>query len=427
LTDLDSRFEEMDYPTITMKNKKNHNPEFDKYLTEQEQQEYVNEFEDQLRDKISELLKHSEGSEKDYKKLKAFVKKIAPEFATDHQIANLIDKIYKHRDDDEDDDDYLEFHDAHGDGLHKGGMINSRSEPRLNYNDLNVRQLREMVHERYIPSIGRDKSTILTSQARKEELVNHLENPIYNNDVTQFLDLISDNNGTPSIYRNNRPIISPISSISSNSSNHYISTPTVSTASNHSGSSGYRSLPASVQSGSSDGYSLNSWQSGSSGSSSRHSSLPSSVNSSLSGSSGSSGYDSFPNSNPSSDNADKKKKDQMALITNQMKNINNAITNLLLFFKGSIAQSVNSLNRRQIEKISEENEALRPKIQELLSDEFVHKFHVPQIKTIEKNSNDLYITINNACKSYVQPRMNGAGLHFNNNTHVPIINHRYYL
>jgi hypothetical protein len=105
------------------------------------------------------------------------------------------------------------------------------------------------------------------------------------------------------------------------------------------------------------------------------------------------------------------------------------MTDLLLFFKGSIAPIMNTLNRRQVEKISEENEKLRPKFTELLTDEFILKYHVPQVNSIKKESSDLYTTIGNAVRSYVQPRTNGSGLYGGalNNNRVPITPFKYYL
>jgi uncharacterized protein YaaN involved in tellurite resistance len=88
---------------------------------------------------------------------------------------------------------------------------------------------------------------------------------------------------------------------------------------------------------------------------------------------------------------------------------------------------MNTLNRRQVEKISEENEKLRPKFTELLTDEFILKYHVPQVNSIKKESSDLYTTIGNAVRSYVQPRTNGSGLYGGSVNRVPITPFKYYL
>jgi hypothetical protein len=52
LTDLDGRFNEVEYPRITMANKQNHNPEFNKYLSATEKNAYLEEIKPQLIQKI---------------------------------------------------------------------------------------------------------------------------------------------------------------------------------------------------------------------------------------------------------------------------------------------------------------------------------------------------------------------------------------
>ena len=114
-----------------------------------------------------------------------------------------------------------------------------------------------------------------------------------------------------------------------------------------------------------------------------------------------------------------------SLFTKELSTINSNISKLLIYFTSSVEPVFNSLNRRQVEKISEENEKLKPKIHELISDEFINHYHIPQTNTITKNFTELYTSINRSVKSYVQPRMNGAGLH---GIHKPkIIQYKYYL
>jgi hypothetical protein len=114
-----------------------------------------------------------------------------------------------------------------------------------------------------------------------------------------------------------------------------------------------------------------------------------------------------------------------SLFTKELSTINSNISNLLIYFTSSVEPVFNSLNRRQVEKINEENEKIKPKIHELISDEFINHYHIPQTNTITKNFTELYTSINRSVKSYVQPRMNGAGLH---GIHKPkIIQYKYYL
>jgi hypothetical protein len=124
------------------------------------------------------------------------------------------------------------------------------------------------------------------------------------------------------------------------------------------------------------------------------------------------------------DDEDEVRNEQL-LIAN-MKDVGIATSNVFLFFKGSIVPIFNTLNRRQVEKINEENESVKEKFKELLSDEFIIMYHIPQVKSLTKSSNDLYTVINNAVTSYVQPRNNGGSL-FSSKNGKPIIMHRYYL
>jgi hypothetical protein len=82
---------------------------------------------------------------------------------------------------------------------------------------------------------------------------------------------------------------------------------------------------------------------------------------------------------------------------------------------------IHLIEDKQVEKINSENELLKLKVNELTSDEFINTYHQPQTKTIVNNFSALYTTIYNCVESYVQPRINGAGLK------KPISMHKYYM
>ena len=132
------------------------------------------------------------------------------------------------------------------------------------------------------------------------------------------------------------------------------------------------------------------------------------------------------NNNLFDDDDEKPKRGSKNTFLGNVKDVEISATNLLLFFKSSIAPIFNTLNRRQVEKINEENESVKVKFKELLSDEFIIMYQKPQVKSLTKSSNELYTVINNAVNSYVQPRTNGGSL-FDRTNRKPIIMHRYYL
>ena len=83
LTDLDARDEgTLIYPKITMKNKQNHNPNFNRYMYKQEKEDYLDELrpeiEDKMRTKINYVVNHSQGHQRDYDTLKEYLDKLVP-------------------------------------------------------------------------------------------------------------------------------------------------------------------------------------------------------------------------------------------------------------------------------------------------------------------------------------------------------------
>jgi hypothetical protein len=83
LTDLDARNEgDLFYPKITMKNKQNHNPNFNKYMTKQEKEDYLEELGPEIRNKmehkINYVINHSEGYHRDIDTLKKYFNTVVP-------------------------------------------------------------------------------------------------------------------------------------------------------------------------------------------------------------------------------------------------------------------------------------------------------------------------------------------------------------
>jgi hypothetical protein len=54
LTELDNQFNSIKYPTISIRNKPNHNPNFDKNMSESEPMAYINEYKDGILKELSQ-------------------------------------------------------------------------------------------------------------------------------------------------------------------------------------------------------------------------------------------------------------------------------------------------------------------------------------------------------------------------------------
>jgi len=484
LTDLDSMNENnFAYPEISMINKKNHNPAFDEFMSDKQKQHYRNQGETILLSKIPNII-HNAKSEHEYldkavklipniwgmseaekrtmigdvliKYLTACENKIKEllrtKIAQNIQGQELFNVAYEQIvktlpkyvpadekrhfaqqaiDEAQRDDEYYE-----AEGLHRGGgpkkivAVPKRSYKSVHkpgsLDNLSVKELRKLIDTR---SFENDRGKkIYTSTALKPDLLEYLYNEEhiseshdedYNykvraDDTDKILK--ENNSGKPVSEENKNKLLSRLE-IDNSKVDDY----------------DFDKL-------------VNEYESGSSKSGSVHSKPD--VSKILKEIESSHDYykDKFPLKHSKDDGYEEiefgddkstmmspvssshsskdKKTDIYLLMTADLRIINVATSNLLLHFKGSIAPFFNTLNRRQVETINKENEALRPKFHELISDEFVNKYHLTQTNTITQNSNELYTVINNCVKSYVQPTINGAGF---GNKFKPITMHKYYL
>jgi hypothetical protein len=181
------------------------------------------EIEDKKRTKINYVVNHSQGHQRDYDTLKEYLDKLVPpDILSDTKKHQWIDSMYQ----------YNPPHHVHADGIHKGGgpkrgqkdravtqlhqelidaqkvyderakrgfnpspSSNNPFNNNLNYESLNVKQLRTLVHEKHIMSV-RSGEPVLTSQALRPDLLNHIKN-------YEGSDFDITNIDSPSLYRNN--------------------------------------------------------------------------------------------------------------------------------------------------------------------------------------------------------------------------------
>jgi len=81
---------------------------------------------------------------------------------------------------------------------------------------------------------------------------------------------------------------------------------------------------------------------------------------------------------------------------------------LQVTFNSYISQMFNTLGQSKVDSIKDELVLLRPKIHELLLDEFVKTYHKPQSEYIKTSFDKLYSTIIMKINSYVKPLINGG-------------------
>jgi len=67
-------------------------------------------------------------------------------------------------------------------------------------------------------------------------------------------------------------------------------------------------------------------------------------------------------------------------------------------------------------------EVIRPQIDELLADEFIERYHIPQTQNIRKQFNKLYDSVKGVTRAYVKPLLNGSGIHGGNIQHIFSVN-----
>jgi hypothetical protein len=98
------------------------------------------------------------------------------------------------------------------------------------------------------------------------------------------------------------------------------------------------------------------------------------------------------------------------LALQDLKDIANAISNLQVQFSSYIKPIFNTLQQGKVDDIKNAINLLKPKIEELLQDSFIHIYHVPQANWIKDNFDKLYSSVIISVNSYVKSRVNGGGL-----------------
>jgi hypothetical protein len=115
------------------------------------------------------------------------------------------------------------------------------------------------------------------------------------------------------------------------------------------------------------------------------------------------------------------------LALQDLKDIANAISNLQIQFSSYIRPIFNTLQQGKVDDIKNEITLLKPKIEELVQDEFIHLYHVPQANWIKDNFDKLYSSVIISVNSYVKPRINGGSIFGGKIDTKSIMNWRYLL
>jgi hypothetical protein len=124
--------------------------------------------------------------------------------------------------------------------------------------------------------------------------------------------------------------------------------------------------------------------------------------------------DSEDNDDDDDDNDFQGQDDMQELITNGLYSISNQISNLQVQFSSYISPTFNMLQQGKVDE-------------DLVRDEFVNVYHVPQCNSIKDNFDKLYSNIIIKVNSWVKPRINGGDLKaVTHQTHL-IHNYPYYL
>jgi hypothetical protein len=83
-----------------------------------------------------------------------------------------------------------------------------------------------------------------------------------------------------------------------------------------------------------------------------------------------------------------------------------------------------SLTQSKVNAISDIMNQIKPKIDELLSDAYIHKYHIAQVKSIRTSFDKVFMQTSFACKSFVRSTSDASGGYINRHS---IQNYRYYM
>jgi hypothetical protein len=109
--------------------------------------------------------------------------------------------------------------------------------------------------------------------------------------------------------------------------------------------------------------------------------------------------------------------DYKSLSTTALKIIANQITNLQVIFSNSLKSNFKQLTQSKVNAISDIFDQIKPQVNELLSDEFIVKYHAPQVVSIRKLFDKLYTDVYVSTRSFVKKTTDGGYLdhrHHNN-------------
>jgi len=103
-----------------------------------------------------------------------------------------------------------------------------------------------------------------------------------------------------------------------------------------------------------------------------------------------------------------------------MKTVANYLTRCKVIFS-NLRPNYNKLTQSKVDAITTSVKETSGKIQELLTDEFIEMYHLPQVKSIKASFDKLYQSVYSANSVYTKPLVNGGaintGFNINNYSH----------
>jgi hypothetical protein len=112
------------------------------------------------------------------------------------------------------------------------------------------------------------------------------------------------------------------------------------------------------------------------------------------------------------------------LMTGDLMEVANRISNLQIQFSSYVKPIFNTLQQDKVDEIKSELNGIKPKIEELVQDEFCAVYHVPQCTVIKNSFDKLYSSVIVKVNSWVKPLVNRGG---NLDTNALHNNWRYYM
>lgn len=112
------------------------------------------------------------------------------------------------------------------------------------------------------------------------------------------------------------------------------------------------------------------------------------------------------------------------IVTNHLKSVANQVSNMHVQFSNALQPNFKQLTQSKVTSVGDIFQQLKPKMEELLNDEFIHKFHITQVRALTTNFDKLYTMVIIATKSFVKNTSDGGYLQQRRHNHI---NERYHL